>query len=73
MASVNYPTFIRGLKATGYDGYLCYEFCHQALDERHRLQGLDFVDHHTRLAVRYLRDLLVLEGVYTGRAEPAMR
>jgi sugar phosphate isomerase/epimerase len=69
----NYPTFIRALKETGYDGYFCFEFCHPALDQRHEMQGLEYVEEQTRLAFEYLRDLLVAEGVYTGRAAPVSR
>jgi sugar phosphate isomerase/epimerase len=66
---VNYAAFVEALKETGYDGYLCYEFCHQALD-RHEVQGLDFIDEQARLAGAYMRDLLVAAGAYTGRAAP---
>lgn len=60
----NYPTFIRTLKETGYDGYFCYEFCHPAQDARHEMQGLEFVDEQARLACDYLRGVMVAEGVH---------
>jgi sugar phosphate isomerase/epimerase len=69
----NYPAFIRALRETGYDGYFCYEYCHPAQNDRHETQGLEFVDEQTRLAFAYLRDLLVAEGVYTGRGATAAR
>jgi sugar phosphate isomerase/epimerase len=62
----NYPTFIRALKEIGYDGYLAFEFCHPAL-RHHDLQGLAFIDEQTQLAAEYMRNLLLSEGVYTGR------
>ncbi|HEX2033821.1 MAG TPA: sugar phosphate isomerase/epimerase family protein [Chloroflexota bacterium] len=66
----NYPVFVRALKEVGYDGYLSYEFCHPAMDARHEMQGLERVDEQTRLAFHYLRDLLVAEQAYSGRAAP---
>jgi sugar phosphate isomerase/epimerase len=63
--AVNYPTFIRALKTAGYDGYLNFEFCHQALTERHDVAGLDYVDEQANLAAEYLRNLLIAEGAYT--------
>lgn len=62
----NYPTFIRALKEIGYDGYLAFEFCHPAL-RHHDLQGLAFIDEQTQLAAESMRNLLLSEGVYTGR------
>jgi sugar phosphate isomerase/epimerase len=70
---VNYPAFVRALKAIGYDGYLCYEFCHPALNRRHDLEDTAYIDVQTQRAFDYLRDLMVLEGVYTGHAAPVAR
>ena len=64
----NYPAFIRAMKAIGYDGYFCFEFCHPALDPHHEPIGLAFVDEQTRCALEYLRELMIAEEVYTGRA-----
>jgi sugar phosphate isomerase/epimerase len=69
----NYPVFLRALKETGYDGYFCFEYCHPAQDHRHEMQGLEFVEEQTRLAFAYLRDLMLAEGVYTGRAANPVR
>jgi hydroxypyruvate isomerase len=69
----NYPTFVRTLKETGYDGFFCFEYCHPAQSHRHEMQGLEFVEEQTRLAFMYLRDLMLAEGIYTGRAAPVTR
>lgn len=69
----NYGVFIKAMKEIGYDGYFCYEFCHPAQTERHEPAGLDYVDTNVRLALEYLRDLMIAEGVYTGRAVPVPR
>jgi sugar phosphate isomerase/epimerase len=66
----NYPAFIRALKTSGYDGYLSYEFCHPALDQRGEVQGLAYVDEQAQLAFEYLRDLMIQEGVYARHALP---
>lgn len=69
----NYRTFVKELAKTGYDGYFAYEFCHPALDRQHRMVGMEFVDQNARLALEYMRDLLVSEGVYTGRGAALTR
>jgi sugar phosphate isomerase/epimerase len=61
---VNYPTFVRALKEIGYTGYHCFEFCHEALDGRMVAQGREYVDEQAALALEYLRDIMVEEGVY---------
>lgn len=55
---VNYATFVDELAKTGYDGYLCYEFCHRAENARHELQGREYVDEQAALAREYLNSLL---------------
>ena len=52
---VNYPAFIKALAEIGYTGYLCYEFCHPCLGERHEMLGLEEVKRQVSLAQRYLR------------------
>jgi hypothetical protein len=42
----------------GYDGYLCYEFCHRAQNVQHELQGREYVDEQAALAREYLNSLL---------------
>ena len=55
---INYPAFVKALRKIGYDGYLCYEFCHPCLDENHELEGVDEVARQTELAQRYMRKLI---------------
>lgn len=70
---VNYSAFVHALKEVGYDGYLSFEFCHQALNGQHEVQGLEYVDEQARLAAAYMREILVGEGVYTGRGAALAR
>jgi len=55
---INYPAFLRGMKEIGYDGYICYEFCHPALDAKHRPQGLAFIDEQAELAREFMQQQL---------------
>ncbi len=55
---INYPTFVQALKEIGYEGYLCYEFCHPCLGENRQLLGLDEVARQVELAGRYMRKLV---------------
>ncbi len=55
---INYPAFVKALKEIGYEGYLCYEFCHPCLGENRELLGLDEVTRQVELAGRYLRKLV---------------
>src|SRR5579871_597023 len=53
---VAYPAYIEALVASGYEGYINWEFCHPAL-ENGRPAGIDYIHHQTRLALEYLKDL----------------
>jgi sugar phosphate isomerase/epimerase len=55
---INYPAFVKALKEIGYDGYLCYEFCHPCLGEEHELLGLEEVTRQVALAARYMKALV---------------
>jgi len=57
-AVFNYPDFVKALKEIGYQGYLCYEFCHPCLGENHELEGLEEVKRQVSLAQRYMRRLV---------------
>lgn len=57
-ALINYPAFVKALEEIGYDGYLCYEFCHPCLGPNHELLGLDEVTRQVDLAGRYMRTLV---------------
>ena len=46
------------LKEMGYNGYMCYEFCHPAVDESHNPAGTDYVHKQAALAVDYMRGLM---------------
>ncbi len=50
----NYPAFVEALKEIGYDGYICYEFCHPCVDEQHNAAGVERVDEQTRMAAEYM-------------------
>jgi len=54
----NYPAFVRALLEIGYEGYLCYEFCHPALNERHEPAGIERVDEQVQFAIEYMRKVL---------------
>jgi len=54
----NYPAFVRAMKEIGYDGYVCFEYCHLALNERNEVQGRDFVDAQAALFLEYFGELL---------------
>jgi len=61
---LNYPPYINELKKIGYKGYICYEFCYEALDEKWELADRSYVDKHTAMGFEYMRDLLEAEGIY---------
>jgi sugar phosphate isomerase/epimerase len=53
---VAYPAYVEALVASGYDGYLDWEFCHPAM-ENGRPAGIEYVHNQTRLALEYMRAL----------------
>ncbi len=60
----NYPTYIKAMKEIGYDGYFCFEFCHPAVNAHNQPLGREFVDEQAGLALEFLKDVMVAEGVY---------
>ena len=54
----NYRAFAKALYEIGYEGYLCYEFCHPALNDRHEPAGIDKVDEQVRFALEYMQNVL---------------
>ena len=54
----DYLSFVKALKEIGYTGYLCYEFCHPCLDERHEPAGIDRVHEQVALALEFMLDTL---------------
>jgi sugar phosphate isomerase/epimerase len=53
---VAYPAYVKALVDSGYQGYVCWEFCHPAM-ENGKPAGIDYVHHQTRLAQEYLSSL----------------
>jgi len=62
----DYLSFVKALKETGYTGYLCYEFCHPCLDDRHEPAGIDRIDEQAALALEFMLDILKQAGVGPG-------
>ncbi len=54
---INYQAFIEALYHTGYSGYLTSEYCLPVL-KNHQLGGLEEVDHATRIALQYMKQLV---------------
>ena len=53
---VAYPAYVDALVASGYRGYIDWEFCHPA-SENGRPAGIEYVHNQTRLAFEYLSAL----------------
>ena len=53
----NYPAFIRELKRIGFDGFIASEECAPVV-ENHEYQGIEIVDRHVRVALRYMKELV---------------
>lgn len=54
----NYPAFIKALKETGYDGYICYEFCHMPFRDG-KVRGYnDYIEDQIRIARKYFANLI---------------
>jgi sugar phosphate isomerase/epimerase len=64
---VAYPAYVGALVASGYDGYMDWEFCHPAM-ENGKPADINYVHHQTRLALEYMRGLRaeVLPGAPTA-------
>jgi len=55
---LNYGFLINELARIGYNGYLCWEFCHCAVDEKGNPGTLTMIDAQTKLALEYMRGLV---------------
>jgi sugar phosphate isomerase/epimerase len=66
---VAYPAYVRALVASGYDGYIDWEFCHPAM-ENGKAADINYVHNQTRLALEYMRGLRAeaLQGARTVAA-----
>ncbi|MEI6782119.1 MAG: sugar phosphate isomerase/epimerase family protein [Verrucomicrobiota bacterium] len=53
---VAYPAYFEALAASGYEGYLDWEFCHPAM-ENGKSVGIEYVHNQTRLAFEYMNQL----------------
>ena len=53
---VAYPAYVEALVASGYGGYMDWEFCHPAM-ENGKPAGIDYVHNQTQLALEYMKDL----------------
>jgi hypothetical protein len=53
---VAYPAYVDALVASGYQGYMDWEFCHPGL-ENGRPVGLEYVHNQTQMAFEYLSAL----------------
>ena len=53
---INYAAFVGALAEIGYDGYLASEYC-VAVVKHHQIAGVEEVDHGTRLALRYMKQI----------------
>jgi sugar phosphate isomerase/epimerase len=54
---INYEAFLDELVKVSYDGYLVSEYCLPVLKD-HSLGGIEEVDLGTRLALRYMREIV---------------
>jgi sugar phosphate isomerase/epimerase len=54
----NYPHLVNELARIGFEGYLCWEFCHNVLDAKGNPGTLKEVDAQTILALEYMRGLV---------------
>ena len=53
---VAYPAYVGALVASGYDGYIDWEFCHPAM-ENGKPADIDYVHNQTRMALEYMLGL----------------
>jgi sugar phosphate isomerase/epimerase len=65
---VAYPAYVEALIASGYEGYINWEFCHPAM-EVGRPAGIDYVHRQTALALEYMKEL---RAKAHGRGEAAV-
>ena len=54
----NYPTLVNELARIGFEGHLCWEFCHSVTDAKGNPGTLKDVDEQTVLALEYMRGLI---------------
>jgi len=54
----NYPHLVNELARIGFQGHLCWEFCHNVVDAKGNPGTLKDVDEQTVLALEYMRGLI---------------
>lgn len=54
---INYEAFVGALAEIGYDGYLSSEYC-VAVVKHHKIAGVEEVDLGTKLALRYMKQVV---------------
>ena len=69
---VAYPAYVDALVASGYRGYMNWEFCHPGLENRKPV-GINYVHRQTELAFEYISTLRASaeRKVHTARASGA--
>ena len=53
---VAYPAYFEALAASGFEGFIDWEFCHPAL-ENGQHAGIEYVHNQTRMALEYMKQL----------------
>ncbi|MBN2295852.1 MAG: sugar phosphate isomerase/epimerase [Pirellulales bacterium] len=53
---VVYPAYFNALAASGYEGFISWEFCHPAM-ENGNFAGIEYVHRQTRMAFEYMKTL----------------
>jgi len=53
---VAYPAYVEALVASGYNGYMDWEFCHPT-KQNGKAVGIDYVHNQTILAIEYMKNL----------------
>lgn len=53
---VAYPAYFNALAASGYEGFIDWEFCHPAI-ENGKYVGIEYVHNQTKLALEYMQNL----------------
>lgn len=54
-----YRDFARAMQEIGYQGYTSYELCHELPVENGRTVGIEFADANARMAVEFMRQILM--------------
>ena len=59
--TINYAQYFAALQQAGYDGYLVSEYCLPCVKD-HRIAGIDEIDRANALALRYMKQLVMVTG-----------